>query len=63
MSKHFKLTVTSMTNDPLTKREKRLIQDVFIYMMDYINDDCFTKTDRKHFDNVYSKLSNDLNNR
>ena len=52
-----------MTNDPLTKREKRLIQDVFIYMMDYINDDCFTKTDRKHFDNVYSKLSNDLNNR
>ena len=52
-----------MTNDPLTKREKRLIQDVFIYMMDYINDDCFTKTDRKHLDNVYSKLSNDLNNR
>ena len=52
-----------MTNDPLTKREKQLIQDVFIYMMDYINDDCWTNTDRKHFDNVYSKLSRDLNNR
>ena len=49
-----------MANDPFTEEEKQLIKDVFIYMMDYINDDCFTKTDRKHFDNVYSKLSRDL---
>ena len=50
-----------MTNDPFTKEEKQLIKDVFTYMMDYINDDCFTEEDRKHFDNVYSKLSKDLN--
>ena len=52
-----------MTNDPFTKEEKQLIQDVFIYMMDYINGDCFTEEDREHYDNVYSKLSRDLNNR
>ena len=51
-----------MNNDPFTKEEKQLIKDVFIYMVDSINDDCFTRTDRKHFDNVYSKLSKDLNN-
>ena len=39
------------------KEEEQLIKDVFIYMMDYINDDCFNEEDRKHFDNVYSKLS------
>ena len=39
------------------KEEEQLIKDVFIYMMDYINDDCFSEEDRKHFDNVYSKLS------
>ena len=50
-----------MTNDPFTKEEKQLIQDVFIYMMDYINDDCFTEEDRKQYDNVSSKLSRDLN--
>ena len=31
-----------MTNDPFTEEEKQLIKDVFLYMMDYINDDCFT---------------------
>ena len=40
----------------LTNEEKELIKDVFIYMVDYINDDCFTDEDRKHFDTVYSKL-------
>ena len=46
-----------MTNDPFTKEEKQLIKDVFIYMVDSINDDCFTDEDRKNFDSVYSKLS------
>ena len=46
-----------MTNDPFTEEEKQLIKDVFIYMMDYINDDCFTEEDRKHYDSVYIKLS------
>ena len=40
----------------LTNEEKELIKDVFIYMVDYINDDCFTDKDREHFDTVYSKL-------
>ncbi len=40
----------------LTNEEKELIKDVFIYMVDYINDECFTDKDREHFDNVYSKL-------
>ena len=45
-----------MTSDPFTKEEKQLIKDVLIYMVDNINDDCFTDEDRKNFDNVYSKL-------
>ena len=46
-----------MTNDPFTQEEKQLIKVVFLYMMDYINDDCFTEEDRKHYDSVYIKLS------
>ena len=46
-----------MTNDPFTKEEKQLIKDVFIYMVDSINDDCFTDEDRKNFDSIYGKLS------
>jgi len=46
-----------MNNDTFTKEEKQLIKDVFIYMVDSINDDCFTEEDRKNFDSVYSKLS------
>ena len=46
-----------MTNNPFTEEEKQLIKDVFIYMMDYINDDCLTEEDRKHYDSVYIKLS------
>ena len=46
-----------MTNDPFTQEEKQLIKDVFLYMMDYINDDCFTDEDRKNFDSIYGKLS------
>ena len=49
--------IGEMTNDPFTEEEKQLIKDVFIYMMDYINDDCFTEEDRKHYDSVYIKLS------
>ncbi len=46
-----------MTNDPVfTEKEKELIKNVFIYMVDNINDDCFTDEDRKNFDSVYSKL-------
>ena len=46
-----------MTNDPFTEEEKQLIKDVFIYMMDYINYDCFNEEDREHYDSVYIKLS------
>jgi len=42
----------------LTKNEKTLLEDLFIYMIDYINDDCFSDTDRDSFDNIYSKLKN-----
>ena len=42
----------------LTKNEKDLLNDLFIYMVDYIHDDCFTKKDRKAFDKIYSKLQN-----
>tara|TARA_R100000426_G_C4736134_1_gene77733 strand:+ start:41 stop:250 length:210 start_codon:yes stop_codon:yes gene_type:complete len=40
----------------LTKKESKLLDDVFIYMIDYINDDCFSNSDRKSFDSIYSKL-------
>ena len=50
-----------MTNDPFTQEEKQLIKDVFIYMVDSINDDCFTEEDRKNFDSVYH-VSNSTNN-
>ena len=42
----------------LTKNEKDLLNDLFIYMVDYINDECFSDTDRESFDNIYSKLKN-----
>ena len=41
----------------LTKKEIELCNDVLIYMVDYINDDCFTNSDRKSFDSLYSKIS------
>ena len=40
----------------LTKKESQLLDDVFTYMIDYINDDCFTNQDRESFDSIYSKL-------
>ena len=43
-------------NLDLTKKESKLLKDVFIYMIDYINDDCFSNSDRKSFDSIYSKL-------
>ena len=43
-------------NLDLTKKESKLLNDVFIYMIDYINDDCFSNSDRKSFDSIYSKL-------
>ena len=45
-----------MMNLNLTKKESKLLDDVFIYMIDYINDDCFSNSDRKSFDSIYSKL-------
>lgn len=42
----------------LTKNEKDLLNDLFIYMVDYIHDPCFTSKDRKTFDKIYSKLQN-----
>ena len=40
----------------LTKKESQLLDDVFTYMIDYINYDCFTNSDRESFDSIYSKL-------
>lgn len=40
----------------LTKNEKNLLEDIFTYMIDYINDECFSDKDRDSFDNIYSKL-------
>ncbi len=45
-----------MANLSLTKKESQLLNDVFTYMIDYINDDCFTNSDRESFDSIYSKL-------
>ena len=48
-------SVTKMILD-LTKKESQLLDDVFTYMIDYINDDCFSNSDRKSFDSIYRKL-------
>jgi len=45
----------------LTKKESQLLDDVFTYMIDYINDDCFTHSDRKAYDRIYSKLKENKN--
>ena len=45
----------------LTKKEIELCNDVLIYMVDYINDDYFTNSDRKSFDSLYSKIKEQLN--
>ena len=42
----------------LTKNEKDHLIDLFIYMVDYIHDPCFSDKDRDSFDNIYSKLKN-----
>ena len=42
----------------LSKKESQLLDDVFTYMIDYINDDCFSNSDRKSFDSIYVKLKN-----
>ena len=34
-------------------KESELLNDVFTYMIDYINDDCFTNQDRESFDSVF----------
>jgi len=47
-----------MINLKLTENEKDLVKDVFIYMIDYINDECWTDEDRDTFDTTYSKLIN-----
>ena len=44
----------------LTKKEIELCNDVLIYMVDYINDDCFTNSDRKSFDSLYLKIKEEL---
>ena len=49
-------SLTKIMNLDLTKKESKLLNDVFIYMIDYINDDCFSNSDRKSFDSIYSKL-------
>ena len=40
----------------LTKKESQVLDDVLTYMIDYINDDCFTPADKKAYDRIYSKL-------
>ena len=45
----------------LTKKESELLDDVFTYMIDYINDDCFSNSDRKSLDSIYSKLKENKN--
>ena len=45
-----------MANLSLNKKESQLLNEVFTYMIDYINDDCFSNSDRKSFDSIYSKL-------
>ena len=45
-----------MKNLKLTKEESELLNDLFTYMIDYINDDCFSDKDRESFDSIYSKL-------
>ena len=42
----------------LTKNEKDLLNDLFIYMVDYIYDPSYTNKHRKTFDKIYSKLQN-----
>ena len=54
---HPKKCMNFEVENPFTEEEKQLIKDVLIYMMDYINDDCFTEEDREHYDSVYIKLS------
>jgi len=40
----------------LTKKESQVLDDVLNYMIDYMQDDCWSSQDRLAFDRVYSKL-------
>ena len=45
-----------MKNLKLTKQESELLNDVFTYMIDYMQDEVWTTQDRLAFDRIYSKL-------
>ena len=45
-----------MKNLKLTKKESQVLDDVMIYMIDYMQDEVWTTQDRLAFDRIYSKL-------
>ena len=40
----------------LTRKERQVLNDVLNYMIDYMQDECWTTQDRLAFDRIYSKL-------
>ena len=40
----------------LTKKESQVLDDVLNYMIDYMQDDCWSSQDRLAIDRIYSKL-------
>ena len=47
---------TVKTNLPLTKKESEVLNDVLNYMIDYMQDRCWSTQDKLAFDRIYSKL-------
>ena len=52
---------TVKINLPLTKKESEVLNDVLNYMIDYMQDRCWSPQDKLAFDRIYSKLQGALN--
>ena len=40
----------------LTNKESEVLDDVFMYMVDYMQDRCWSSDDKLAFDSIYRKL-------
>ena len=45
----------------LTKKESEVLDDVLNYMIDYMQDGCWSTQDKLAFDRIYSKLQGGKN--
>ena len=46
----------AMKTISLTNKEREVLDDMFMYMVDYMEDRCWSGADKRAFDRIYRKL-------